>query len=99
MTKKRYRKPKVKPGELIVYYGKTRDGAGPDVCYSWGGGGSHRCDSLLLHSMFSGYGHTVEDDKSVWQSHRSVGYLRELEKRGYDLETLRFYIKQKEVNP
>jgi hypothetical protein len=103
MKTKRFRKPKVKPGQLIVYWGRV-DGDSPDICYNWGGGGASKCDGSLLNMMFSGYGHVVKDDPPklsemiyghVHESHFS-GYLRELELRGYDLSTLKFTIQQKE---
>ncbi len=90
MSRKRYPVPRCKPGELKVAWGKSRY-EGPDIFYAHGGGGANRADGHLLHCMFSGYGW----EKGKYGAEHS-GFLEELEARGYDLTTLKFYIRQKE---
>lgn len=86
MKGKRWRAPKAKSGELKAQWGKLRHDS-PDVCFAWGGGGADSADGHLLHSMFGGW---------CGENYRgSGGFLKELERRGYDLTTLKFYIRQK----
>tara|TARA_R110000868_G_C10532190_1_gene734128 strand:- start:17 stop:334 length:318 start_codon:yes stop_codon:yes gene_type:complete len=87
--RKIWRHPKVKPGQLIAYYGKL-DGS-LDIIYNWGGGGATKCDSHLVHNMFSGLEHRKYG--AIRCEHD--GYLKELEARGYDLTTLKFSIQRK----
>lgn len=81
--------PKAKPGELKAQWGKQPDDS-PDLCYAWGGTGAQRCDAHLIHQVFTcdRYGFKGYDD-------REPSFLKELEKRGYDITTFRFSIKQK----
>ena len=93
MTKggaKRFRRPKAKPGELKVQWGKLPDDK-PDICYVWGGEGASSHDGHLLHGMFSGFEHRKYGRIPAQHD----GYLAELEARGYDLTTLKFSIRQK----
>lgn len=85
------RRPKTKPKELRACCGKVPLEKA-DICYFWGEGvpaGDYR----LLHNMFSGYG---LKDCLPTSTNDPGGYLREPEKRGYDLKTLRFSIKKHE---
>lgn len=81
MKRKRWHRPKARPGELIARWGKLPYEK-PSICYAWGGKGAGSCDGRLLHGMFEGFGYPE-------------GYLKELETRGYDLTTLRFSIRQR----
>lgn len=93
---KRIRNRKAKPGELIMFWGKLPHDS-PDVCYAWGADGANKCDGHLLNSILGSprlriaYGEEREKHgQHVWD--RSL--LDELKARGYDITTLRFYIKQ-----
>lgn len=93
---KRIRNRKAKPGELIMFWGKLPHDS-PDVCYAWGAGGANKCDGSLLHHVIAGKRLRIafgdEERKKgpyVWDD----SLLDELKKRGYDITTLRFYIKQ-----
>lgn len=95
---KRYRTPQQKPGLLRIYYGRV-DGNRPDVCYQWGAGGANKCDASLLHHVIGSprleacYG-TDREKHGPYKFGPSL--LEELEKRGYDLSTLKFSIEQKQ---
>jgi hypothetical protein len=87
--KKRYRAPKTKDGELKIYYGKLPHNS-PDIIYSRGNG-VPRCDSSLLHLVLGSQRHNVIDDS--WD----ISLFDELEKRGYDIETIKFSIMKKDI--
>lgn len=84
---KRYREPKAKPGELKAQWGKLKYDR-PDLCYVWGEG-VPKCDASLLDYALTGKRHHPMDDS--W----SPGLIEELEKRGYDITTLKFSIQKK----
>jgi hypothetical protein len=84
---KRYRAPRQKPGVLRAYYGRV-DGNAPDVCYQWGGSGANRRDGHLLNYYLS-------SRRLNWKGEEEPSLIEELEKRGYDLSTLKFSIEQK----
>lgn len=94
---KRYRTPKMKPGLLRMYYGRVGSDR-PDICYQWGAGGAAKCDAALLHNVIGSprleacYG---EDREKHGPYKFGPSLLEELEKRGYDLSTLKFSIEQK----
>ena len=90
---KRCRKPTAKPNELKVEWGKLPH-ENPDIIYCWGEN-VPKVDSRYLHWIF-GCEHPSGqvDDKGLIIWDPSV--LDELEKRGYDLTTLKFSIKKKE---
>ena len=84
---KRWRTPKPRPNELRVLYGKLPKND-PDILYVWGEGTS-KADSKLLHYMFSSkrfFPGSVDANDS---------FLEELEKRGYDITTIKFSIQKK----
>ena len=83
MTRKRRRRLQAKPGELIGYYGYTSDGDGPDLCVAYGGAGAVSADGNCLLEALSA---RVYGDLPFW---------RELETRGYDLDTLKFSVRRK----
>ena len=83
---KRFRTPKLKDGELRVYWGKLPHDS-PDVVFSWQGDRSMKRDTALISYLFS---------KREPGTSRSL--LEELEYRGYDITTLRFSIIKKPGN-
>jgi hypothetical protein len=87
---KRWRSPEAKPGEIKVRYGKLQHDA-PDICYAWGEGTS-KADTYLLHYIFS----SVRFRPGSFET--DISLYDELEKRGYDLETIKFSI-QKKIRP
>lgn len=100
--RKRLRLRKAKPGELLIGYGRL-DGDNPDIVYSRGEG-VHRGDGHLLHYYLGSP--KLENDWSqptgggrLSQTKYAPTLWQELESRGYDLTTLRFYIKKKEPSP
>ena len=91
---KRLRAPKLKDGELQVYWGKLPYDS-PDIIYAWQGDSSMKRDSRLLHYHLS----TKRPDpfaKPLF-SKMDPSLLEELESRGYDLTTLKFSIMKKET--
>ena len=89
---KRYRTPKLKNGELRVYWGKLPHDS-PDVIYSWQGDRSMKRDTALLCHHF---GSKTPDpfEKPIF-SKMNPSLIEELEARGYDITTLRFSIMKK----
>ena len=92
---KRFRTPKLKDGELRIYWGKLPHDS-PDVVFSWQGDRSMKRDTALLCYHFS----KREPDTSAMPifSKMNLSLLEELEARGYDITTLRFSIMKKPVN-
>lgn len=78
------RKPKPRPGELIVWYGSLYRGEAPDLVASWGGEGAGKADGALVLFHLNPY--AFEKKPSLTE---------ELERRGYDLGTLEFRIRRK----
>ena len=92
---KRLRAPKLKDGELRMYWGRM-PGDCPDVIFAWQGHASMSRDSALLHYYL---GSERPDPKaSPLYSKMLPSLLKELEARGYDLTTLRFSIMKKPAN-
>lgn len=85
MTAKRIMTHKAKPGELIARWGRTDRFAEPSIVYAWGGDGAEKPDCRILSNSIEGEIGNYAD-----------GLAMELERRGYDLTTLRFSIKQKQ---
>ena len=88
-TMARRRKPKPKPGELIIWHGVLERGMEPDLVASWGGQGASKCDGGFV---------LFELNPADWQIRldpKKVSIVKELERRGYDLDTLEFRIRQK----
>lgn len=88
--KKYVKVPKQIPNTLRVTWGREDHDPNPDVMFSWGEG-CQKGDSMLLHSMFSGFEHRKYGKHPAEHD----GYLKELEARGYDLTTIKFSIKKK----
>lgn len=92
---KRLRPPKVKPGQLRMYWGREDRWSGADVIIAYGGGGATKQDSALLY-------HYIGSEKMARDWSREGGpikfdpsLIKELEARGYDLTTLKFSIERK----
>lgn len=93
MKRPRRRPPKrMKDGELSVSYGYTRE-QGEDV-YFTNGPGCPSPDARLLHFFFE---HVKP--VSVLTGQEDLPLLKELERRGYDLKTLRFAIQKIKFEP
>lgn len=88
--KRRWRAPTAKPGELLMRYGKL-PGDEPELCMAWGEGTSKR-DAILLHAVINSPRPRL-DSKTPF----SPSLVEELEARGYDITTLKFSIRKKEV--
>lgn len=72
------------PGELKAAFGRDESG-GLDIQYAWGGHGAQKPDARVLCNAIEEA--KVFDGRSLSQ---------ELERRGYDLTTLRFSIRMKD---
>jgi hypothetical protein len=102
-VKKRWRTPKAKPGELLIKYGKPDRHNNPDIVYV-NGPGTHHGDGHFLYYML-GTPRLARDYSNNNASHTyqpiytyEDSFLQQLEKRGYDLETLKFSIQKKKEN-
>ncbi len=93
---KRFRTPKLKDGELRIYWGKLPHNS-PDVVFAWQGDSSMKRDSALLHYRF-GSKHPDPHAKPIF-SKMEPSLLEDLEARGYDLTTLHFSIRKKTCTP
>ena len=83
---RRYRRPKLAEGEIRLQRGKV-DGD-VDMCIFYGDN-VPRCDRALVMNKFC-FG-----DYDAVKRRLGESFVVELEKRGYDIETLRFSIKRK----
>ena len=96
------RSPKIRPGQLRLWYGRI-DGDSPDVCGGWGGAGADKCDSHLMMGLFTSkrlalvYGEEARKLGSNYKWERS--FIEELEARGYDISTIQFSIQRKVIPP
>jgi hypothetical protein len=98
---KRSRRPVVRNGELHIYWGIAEKGADPDIVYH-NGDGTEKSDRRLLYNVLGCERQRLNIDAPLNSPrYKWVEYvpslLDELAKRGYDLTTLRFYIRKKEV--
>lgn len=92
---KRLRRPKLKEGELRVYWGKLPHDS-PDIIYEWKGDISMRRDSNLLSCFFGSQRPDLFTQPMFSKMLPSL--IEELEARGYDITTLRFSIQKKVVS-
>ena len=93
---KRLRKPKLKDGELRVYWGQI-PGDPPDVILAWQGERIMKRDTKMLRSFMC----SPRPDpfaKPIF-SKMDPSMIQELEARGYDLTTLKFSIMKKVQEP
>ena len=88
--KKRYRKPKVKNGQMILQKGKI-DGE-VDMCLFFGDDVPRPDRSLIFYYL------TV--DNINYRGGEIKSLIKQLDERGYDLDTLKFSIEKKKIaNP
>ena len=84
---KRYRKPKVVEGQIKMQKGRI-DGENPDMCIFFGDN-TPRCDRKLVMNTFCFETYDTGTRKVT------PSFISELERRGYDMDTLRFSIEMK----
>lgn len=89
---KRLRKPKLKDGQLCMYWGREPRDC-PDVMYAWQGEHSMRYDAKLLHYVL-GSKHPDPFAQPIF-SKMEPSLIEELDRRGYDITTLKFSIMKK----
>ena len=82
---KRYRAPKVSEGQIKMQRGRI-DGS-VDMCIFYGDN-TPRCDRALVMNAFA-------FDRLDYKGERQPSLVEELEKRGYDMDTLKFSIEKK----
>jgi hypothetical protein len=82
---KRYRRPKVYQGQIKMQMGK--DYGEVDMCVFYDKL-VPRCDRSLVLNALCG-------QKLNWKQELEPSLIAELERRGYDLDTLRFSIEKK----
>lgn len=91
---KRFRKPKLKDGELRMYWGKPDRWDSPDIVLAWQGNRMMKRDTNLLHYMLCIKRPKIELGRINWAA-MEPSLIEELELRGYDLTTLKFSIRKK----
>ena len=89
---KRLRKPKLKDGELRIYWGREPHDE-PDVMYAWQGDYTMKHDSKLLHYAI-GARHPDPFAEPIF-SKMNPSLIEELIERGYDITTLKFSIMKR----
>ena len=94
---KRLRKPKLKDGELRIYWGREDHDRTPDVILAWQGDRMMKRDTNLLHSIICSKRPTVTATRVDWYN-MEPSLIEALEARGYDITTLKFSIMKKPVN-
>ena len=82
---KRYRRPKVYEGQIKMQMGK--DYGSVDMCIFYGDS-IPKCDRALILN-------TLCLESLNWKQEINPSLINELDKRGYDLDTLRFSIERK----
>lgn len=92
---KRFRRPKLKVGELRVYWGKLPYEA-PDVVFEWLGDPSMKRDCAALQYRLC-CKHPDPHASPIF-SKMNPSLIEELDARGYDITTLRFSIMKKAPN-
>ena len=92
IKQKRMRTPKLKDGELRIYWGKEKHN-NPDIMFAWQGSADMKRDSnLLIHRLASS-----QPDPHVQPifSKMLPSLFDELIARGYDITTIKFSIMKK----
>jgi len=84
--KKRFGKPRARDGQLKLQYGRYEGEEDHFVTY---GDGIPRCDRALLSDLVSGKSYSPLSE--TWND----SFMEELEKRGYDLTTLKISVEKK----
>lgn len=90
---KRFHRPKLKDGQLMVYWGKLPHDV-PDIIIHWQGDSSMSRDSRLLYYHLSC--RRPDPLAKPLFSKMEPSLIEELEDRGYDITTLRFSIMKKD---
>lgn len=86
---KRWRAPKARDGQVKLQYGKLPNDT-HDICVVWGNG-CGKADSRLIMSAFT----QKTFRPGTFDSNPSL--VEELDRRGYDITTLRFSIEKKKA--
>jgi hypothetical protein len=86
--RKRWRTLTAKPGELKAAYGRDEGGT-VDVCFAWGPG-CDKADARLLYSTLS----YERPASPLRPDEPGISFLDEIERRGYDLKTLKITIQK-----
>jgi len=94
--KKRFRSPKLKDGELRMYWGKPDQHDNPVIVLAWQGTRYMKADTALLD--FALCCKKPNPHKVPIFSVMEPSLLEELDARGYDLTTLKFSIMKKKGN-
>ena len=89
---KRLRRPKLKDGELRIYWGRLQHDS-PDIVFAWQGDRMMKRDTNYLHYALG----CRQPDPKVQPlfSKMNQSFFEELDARGYDLTTLKFSIMKK----
>ena len=90
---KRLRRPKLKDGELRMYWGTEPHDKTPDVILAWQGDRMMKRDTNLLHYFLCSR-HPNPHVEPIF-SEMNPSLIEELVARGYDLTTLKFSIMKK----
>lgn len=90
---KRLRQPKLKDGELRMYWGKADKYDSPDIVLAWQGDRMMKRDTALLHLHMCS--RQPNPHKMPLFSVMEPSLIEELDARGYDLTTLKFSIMKK----
>jgi len=92
---KRLRKPKLKDGELAIYWGREQHDL-PDIMFAWQGDASMSRDSRMLSYHIT----SRQPDPHVRPifSKMNPSLIEELIARGYDITTLKFSIMKKQAD-
>lgn len=91
---KRLRKPKLKDGELRMYWGRPDRWDRPNIVLAWQGNSMMKRDTALLHYMMCSKRPKIESGRVNWGV-MEPSLAEELEARGYDITTLKFSIMKK----
>jgi hypothetical protein len=89
---KRLRKPKLKDGELRVYWGRAEPWDSPDIVLAWQGNQMMKRDTALLHHHLCSK-HPNPHKHPIF-SVMEPSLIEELKARGYDITTLKFSIRK-----
>ena len=73
-----------RPGQLRAGWARPEPREAPDLCYAWGGDGAAKSEGRLLSEAIEG--NSVYEGRSLRE---------ELDRRGYDITTLKFSIERK----
>lgn len=94
---KRLRRPKLKDGELRIYWGRDPHDKTPDVMLAWQGDRSMKADTNLLHYVMCSK--RPDPFARPLFSKMEPSFIEELQSRGYDITTIKFSIMKKKDTP